>query len=82
MVVRCMIILMAFSLGSQALAKKRKYGRAGCGLGSVLFGPKGNQSSASSTNNSSYNQGLAITSGTSNCVADNSKWSAIDNQSF
>ncbi len=47
---------------------KPKYGMAGCGLGSVVFGASGNQVSAATTNGTSYNQPFAITSGTSNCV--------------
>jgi hypothetical protein len=45
------------------------YGDAGCGLGSLIFGstPGPVQIFAATTNATSYNQALAITSGTSNC---------------
>lgn len=45
------------------------YGDAGCGLGSLIFGntPGPVQILAATTNGSSYNQPLGITSGTSNC---------------
>jgi hypothetical protein len=47
---------------------ERKYGQAGCGLGSLIMKPQSAQSSAAITNGSFGNQTLAITSGTSNCV--------------
>lgn len=48
-----------------------KYGTAGCGLGSIIFGGgKGfTQVLAATTNGSSGNQTFGITSGTSNCDA-------------
>jgi hypothetical protein len=46
-----------------------KYGTAGCGLGSLLFGSKPGiiQIFAATTNGSSGNQTFGITTGTSNC---------------
>ena len=46
-----------------------KYGTAGCGLGSLLFGSKPGiiQIFAATTNGTSGNQTFAITTGTSNC---------------
>lgn len=46
-----------------------KYGSAGCGLGSIIFGPGTGftQIFAATTNGSSGNQTFGITSGTSNC---------------
>lgn len=61
-------LVFASSLPSQAA--ERKYGMAGCGLGSVLMGPKGGQISAATTNGSTLNQPFGITSGTSNCLTD------------
>lgn len=61
------IILFA---SSQSFGKT-PYGMAGCGLGSVIFGPKNGQVSAATTNQSSLNQIFGITSGTSNCVENN-----------
>jgi hypothetical protein len=48
-----------------------KYGSAGCGLGSIIFGPGTGfvQVLAATTNGSSANQTFGITSGTSNCDA-------------
>ncbi len=45
----------------------REYGMAGCGLGSVIVGKKGNQIIAATTNATAYNQSFAITVGTANC---------------
>ena len=50
-----------------AVVAKSKYGVAGCGLGSLLFGDGGMQTSAATTNGLAYNQMFGITSGTSNC---------------
>lgn len=47
---------------------EREYGMAGCGLGSVLVGKHGTQTSASTTNGSSSNQMIGISVGTLNCV--------------
>lgn len=54
-----------------AAAGEVKYGTAGCGLGSILFGPGTgfSQVFAATTNGSSANQTFAISSGTSNCDA-------------
>lgn len=50
-------------------ATQKGYGLAGCGLGSILFGPKpgGIQIVAATTNGTSYNQTFGITFGTLNC---------------
>ncbi len=47
----------------------QKYGMAGCGLGSVVFGNEGgfSQVFAATTNGTSGNQTFGISSGTSNC---------------
>lgn len=46
----------------------RGYGKAGCGLGSMIMGRKGNQVLAATTNIVSLgNQTFGITTGTSNC---------------
>lgn len=49
-----------------------KYGSAGCGLGSMLFGGKTGmmQVLAATTNGTSYSQTFGISSGTSNCKAE------------
>lgn len=48
----------------------RKYGAAGCGLGSVIFGRQEGivQVFAATTNGTSNSQTFGITSGTSNCA--------------
>jgi hypothetical protein len=49
----------------------KKYGIAGCGLGSLVMGPTGNQILAATTNNYTVpSQLFGITSGTSNCADD------------
>lgn len=78
-------MLVGFSMNAQAQAKKMKgnankpsvhdqfsgqgYGVAGCGLGSIVFGPKPGmiQVVASTVNNTFASQTFGITSGTSNC---------------
>lgn len=55
------------------------YGMAGCGLGSVLFGEtesRGGQILASTTNGIYGNGTFAMSSGTSNCVPENSETTA------
>lgn len=61
-------LVLIISLISIESFAKAKYGKAGCGLGSVLIGPDGNQVLALTTNDLST-QTSSITSGTSNCVA-------------
>ncbi|MES2616216.1 MAG: DUF3015 family protein [Bdellovibrionota bacterium] len=58
---------------------KTPYGMAGCGLGSQVVGPHGNQVFGSTTNQSSANQSFGITSGTSNCLTP-SKAAAVSAQ--
>lgn len=70
-----LITIAGLMFATSGLAKKkknksfnRKYGMAGCGLGSVIMGAKGNQVSAGTTNISTYNQFFGITTGSLNCV--------------
>lgn len=60
---------IGLSMASSA-ALAAGYGAAGCGLGSVIFGPEPGlvQVLAATTNGSSYSQTFGITSGTSNCI--------------
>ena len=44
------------------------FGEGGCGLGSIVMGPNGNQILAATTNGTSASQLFGITSGTSNCT--------------
>lgn len=46
---------------------ERKYGMAGCGLGTYVVGKNGSQILAATTNGTSYNQTFGITFGTLNC---------------
>ncbi len=46
------------------------YGSAGCGLGSMVMGSKGNQILAATTNGSSGNQTFGISTGSLNCQQD------------
>ena len=79
-------IVMTFSLAWLSSPKpayaKRLYGRAGCGLGSLIIKPSGNQSSAWSSNGTSGNQTFGITSGTSNCIPTNRTIKAVAQEQF
>jgi len=55
------------------------YGMAGCGLGSLVFGPENGQVSAATTNGTAFNQGFGISFGTSNCI-DPTKTAALEAQ--
>ncbi len=55
---------------SKKMAVDRKYGLAGCGLGSMLMGKDSNQILAATSNGFSGNQSFGITSGTLNCTND------------
>jgi len=47
---------------------ERKYGQAGCGLGTYVMGKRGNQILAATTNATSFNQSIGILAGTLNCL--------------
>ncbi len=64
-------VALTFFSASPLLADQ--YGRAGCGLGSMIFKDDNNQVIAATTNASSASQLLGISSGTSNCVDSDSK---------
>jgi hypothetical protein len=72
----------AFSLASvasaQQLSKAGNYGMAGCGLGSLVFEkqPGKIQILAATTNDVVFPQTSAITTGSSNCVADERGYAA------
>jgi len=65
-------VLALMSLSFSAFATYHQYGQAGCGLGSMAFGPeKGKvQILAMTTNGTFGTQTFGITSGTSNCTPD------------
>ena len=60
-------ILFVFGILSAPEAHAKLYGPAGCGMGSMLMGPSGNQVFAGTTNVSFGSQFFGIISGTSNC---------------
>jgi hypothetical protein len=64
-----------------SVAEARPYGKAGCGLGSLLISPSGNQTSAATTNATGY-QTFAITSGTSNCVPGRKAAAMLEQERF
>ncbi len=72
-----MIAVGVFSQSS-ARADDYKYGMAGCGVGSIVFGSGGSQVSAATTNGT-FGSPFAITSGTSNCTPTNETWVAQEN---
>ena len=74
------VVALGVSLASSARAQA-KYGTAGCGLGSIVFGAKPGiiQIFAATTNGTGV-QTFGITSGTSNCV--DSAPSAVGTRTF
>lgn len=62
-------------------APARKYGLAGCGLGSVLL-PNGPQVAASIVNSLFWNQVFLISSGTSNCQNDSLRQAGLDQEQY
>lgn len=58
---------LTLGLAASAARAERKYGMAGCGLGSIMFGTKSMQTSAATFNDSFGSQSWGILSGTSNC---------------
>lgn len=59
------------------------YGMAGCGLGTYVISDNGFlQIFAATTNGTSYNQSFAISSGTSNCVADGAVQASREQEAF
>lgn len=64
---KTLTVAAALLFATNAFAQK--YGTAGCGLGSMVFGnqPGAVQILAATTNGTSANQTFAITTGTSNC---------------
>ncbi|MEN9530597.1 MAG: hypothetical protein RI932_2470 [Pseudomonadota bacterium] len=69
-----------FSLVSPP-APARRYGMAGCGLGSVLL-PNGPQAMTSVINGLFWNQVFVISSGTSNCQSDTTQQVGAEQEHF
>lgn len=67
------ILATAFLAIPSVASAAAPYGMAGCGLGSMVFGPSTCQTSAATTNGWFSNQPFGITFGTSNCVGGGSK---------
>lgn len=65
-----------------ANAAQRKYGLAGCGLGSIVQGPHAGQISAATTNGTSFSNLGGITSGTSNCEPDDKATVSMGQEQF
>ena len=65
-------ILVTLCASTSLFAAGKKYGTAGCGLGSMVFGDQKGimQIFAATTNGTSANQLFGITTGTSNCTDD------------
>lgn len=74
-------VLSITAVPSFALANRR-YGMAGCGLGSVVMGRSGSQVSAATTNNTFNSQMFGITTGTSNCVPDRKRSADVQQENF
>lgn len=76
------VLTLAFALSSVLAHAKggRKFGTAGCGLGSMIFNDQGGmiQVLAATTNGTSYSQTFGISSGTSNC--ESAEESAMNNK--
>ena len=77
----CGGILLATG-ASQAMASN--YGMAGCGLGSIVIGPKPGiiQIFAATTNGTSASQTFGITTGTSNCADAKTAAALAEQQDF
>lgn len=63
-------VVLALAASTVFAGVGKKYGTAGCGIGSILMGKSGNQVMAATSNSTFYSQLFGITSGTSNCAED------------
>src|SRR5437660_992844 len=61
------LLISMMTLALAATAEAKKYGDAGCGLGTLVVGKDGSQILAATTNSTAWNQTFGITFGTSNC---------------
>lgn len=75
----CLLILSVLSAEAKA---NRRYGMAGCGLGSAVVGRDGSQISAATTNSTSYSKYFGITFATSNCFPDDYEQAMFEQDSF
>lgn len=83
MAVKNRLLILGFLLifSSSAYAERR-YGSAGCGLGSAVMGRGGSQTSAATTNGSFNSQLFGITFGTSNCLSDSAMKTVMQQEAF
>jgi hypothetical protein len=77
-----LVLATGTTMVSGSAFAKRKYGMAGCGLGSVVFGSGGMQVSAATTNGSSSNQYFGISAGTLNCKPDKVAAAIVEQEEF
>ncbi len=73
---------LAFIALSDTALAQRRYGMAGCGLGSAVMGRSGSQVSAATTNGTSYSKYLGITFATSNCLPDKYEQTKLEQDNF
>ncbi|MFZ9521341.1 MAG: DUF3015 family protein [Silvanigrellaceae bacterium] len=60
----------------------RRYGMAGCGMGSAVMSRQGSQMSAATTNGTFWSKYLGLTSGTSNCRPDRGDEASVEQERF
>lgn len=77
-----LFVLAGVLASSGSAFAARKYGMAGCGLGSIVMGKKGSQVSAGTTNGSSGSQTFGISTGTSNCKTDKVATAMMEQEQF
>jgi len=77
------VVTLALLIGLPLTAQAAKYGLAGCGLGSIVFGdePGMIQILAATTNGTAYSQSFGITTGTSNCDSGDAT-ASLDQETF
>ncbi len=78
------VVAAVIAVALPSVAWAGKYGMAGCGLGSMLFGDKPGmvQVLAATTNGSFASQTFGITSGTSNCTEGGTVAKAKEQEAF
>ncbi len=75
------VLVVSAAMAVSSLAMAGEYGMAGCGLGAIVMGPDGGQTSAATTNGSFGSQLFGITSGTSECI-DADTAASLDQEAF
>ena len=72
----------AATVSSSVAQASRKYGMAGCGLGSVVSGRSGNQISAATGNGLFWSKYFGISFGTMNCTPEVPQRAEVERQEF